>query len=214
MQKITSTCTTVGYLVMGPIDNNVYFIDDGTGWIVVDPTCDADRIVDSLEGRPVDAIVITHGHWDHTGAAAALREATGAEVISSAVEEPYIDGRQSFGGHTMHGVACPVDRTVNDGDVLEIGNVKMQVIATPGHTPGGMCLFVDSADSQRGAPVLISGDTLFAGTHGRVDFRESDPVAMRESLVRLATLPEDTVVFPGHNDFSTIGREKAWLSRL
>lgn len=88
--------------------------------------------------------------------------------------------------------------------------MSWQVIATPGHTPGGVCYFLE-ADGREGAPVLLSGDTLFAGTHGRVDFPESNPAAMRESLRRLAELPAETIVLPGHNAFTTIARERSWL---
>ena len=211
--KIYGTCVPVSYIVMGMIENNVYIVDDSAGCFVVDPTCDVSRIITALDGRKPDAIVLTHGDWDHTGAAAELRESCGAIVIASSIETPCIDGSDSFRGHFKMAKPCPVDRMVEDGDTVEIGNMKWQVIATPGHTPGGMCLFLEPTEGQEGAPVLISGDTLFAGTHGRTDFAESDPAAMVTSLKRLAELPDETIVLPGHNNFTTIGREKRWLSR-
>lgn len=211
--QVNGTCVRISYIVMGMIENNVYIVDDGAGCFVVDPTCDASRIITALDGRKPDAIVLTHGHWDHTGVAADLRESYDAPVIATAIEAPYIDGSDSFRGHFKMAKPCPVDRKVEDGDSLEIGNMKWQVIATPGHTPGGMCLFLKPTDGQEGAPVLISGDTLFAGTHGRTDFAESDSAAMAASLKRLAELPDETIVLPGHNNFTTIGREKRWLSR-
>lgn len=209
--SVNGTCVPVEYLVMGPIENNVYIVDDGASRIVVDPSCHANRILDALDGRTVDAIVITHGHFDHIGAAAELREATGAPVIASAEDAPLITGEGGDAHHRRLVVPCTVDRTVADGDILEIGTMKWRVIATPGHTPGGLCFFLQPSDGQVGMPVLLSGDTLFAGTHGRTDFPESDPAAMSASLKRLAELPDETIVLTGHNDFTTIGREKRWL---
>ena len=210
---VKGACVPIECLVLGPIENNVYIVDDGTACFVVDPSCHAERILEAIGDRKVDAIVITHGHFDHTGAAAALREATGAPVIASAVDKPRVTGEGGEKRHRHLVTPCEVDRTVNDGDVLEIGSMAWRVIATPGHTPGGVCYFLESSDGQEGMSVLLSGDTLFAGTHGRTDFPESDPAAMRESLKRLAELPDDTLVLPGHNAFTTIAREKSWLVR-
>ena len=209
--QVKGGCVDVEYLVLGPIENNVYLIDDGATTFVVDPACNPQVILDALGERVPECIVITHGHWDHTGAAAALREATGAPVIASAADEGRITGERGEARHRRLTTPCTVDRTVGDGDVLEIGDMRWQVIATPGHTPGGLCFYLPSADGRSGAPVLISGDTLFAGTHGRTDFEESDPAAMRTSLKRLAELPDDTIVLPGHNNMTTIGRERRWL---
>ncbi len=211
--NVNGTCVPIEYLVLGPIENNVYIVDDGAGCFVVDPSCQTASILKALDGRTVDAIVITHGHFDHTGAAAELREATGAPVIASAADTPLITGEGGELRHRRLNTPCPVDRTLDDGDTLEIGNMSWQVIATPGHTPGGLCFFLNSPDAQQGAPVLLSGDTLFSGTHGRTDFPESNPADMTGSLKRLAELPDETIVLPGHNDFTTIGREKRWLSR-
>ena len=209
--QIESTCARVSCLVLGMIENNVYIIDDDGACFVVDPSCHAERILEALDGRMPEAIAITHGHWDHTGAAQALREATGAPVIASRVEAPFIDGRRTFDAHSARVEPCPVDRLVDDGDIIEIGTMKWQVIATPGHTPGGMCLFMEPDVAHVGAPILASGDTLVAGTHGRVDFPESSIEDMRTSLVRLSALPGETVVLPGHAGITTIARESGWL---
>ena len=202
---------SISYLIMGPIENNVYIIGDGETTFVVDPTCDADRIVQELGGRALDSIVLTHAHWDHCGAAKALRDATGARVIASEVDAPIITGERKLeAGHKAF-TPCPIDRPVSDGEVLGIGAMRWKVLVTPGHTPGSMCLFHDASEEGEGAPVLVSGDTLFAGAHGRTDFVGGDPAAMRESLTRLAALPDATIVLPGHNNPTTIAREKRWL---
>ena len=208
-------CVKLEALVMGPIQNNVYIVDDGTCVFVVDPTEDAKRIVEVLGGRTCVAIVLTHAHWDHVGAAKDLRELTGAPVMASALDAPYIDGSASLDPSHRGFDPCPVDRVLADGEFVEIGSCTWQVLLTPGHTPGSICLFLDPAKSPdpQGLPVLVSGDTLFAGAHGRTDFVGGDPAAMRESLKRLAELPEQTLALPGHNDLTTIGRELPWLSR-
>ena len=103
---------------------------------------------------------------------------------------------------------------VVDGEELVIGNMKWKVLETPGHTRGSICLFLDPqyGSDPDGAPVLISGDTLFHGAHGRTDFEGGNPADMIASLARLVYLPGDTVVLPGHNDITTIAGE-SWLSR-
>lgn len=200
-------------MVMGPIENNVYIVDDGAGCVIVDPTCEPERIAAAVGERAVDAVVITHGHWDHTGAAAALREKYGCPVIASAKDAESVMGGGNDPKHRMMCTPCEVDRTVSEGDVIDFGNTRWRVIETPGHTPGSVCFFIEPATGVEGAPVLISGDTLFAGTHGRTDFPGGDPAAMAHSLQRLAELPGETIVLPGHNSFTTIAREQRWLAR-
>ena len=204
--KVKGTCVPVEYLVLGMIENNVYIISDGAATIVVDPSCKADEILKAVGNRTVDAIILTHRHSDHVGAAKELRDKTGAMVIASAIDAPIITGEKKLPRFTP----CPVDHVVNDGDILKIGNMPWKVILTPGHTEGGICLFLDPrfGTNPEGAPVLISGDTLFCGSIGRVDFQGGDMNAMRKSLKRLAVLPDETVVLPGHNSTTKIGNER------
>lgn len=209
--RVEGGCLSIEFLVLGPIENNVYLISDGNATIVVDPSCEPEAIMAALGNRVPAAIVLTHRHWDHIGAAAALREQTGALVIASEADAPYITGEQVLPGVNTHGVApCPVDHAVNDGDVLEIGNMAWKVMLTPGHTPGSMCLYIDPrfGSNKEGAPVLIAGDTLFFGSIGRTDFEGGSMSAMRQSLKHLAVLPDNTVVLPGHAAQTTIGAER------
>jgi glyoxylase-like metal-dependent hydrolase (beta-lactamase superfamily II) len=156
--KIENFCVDVFGLVMGPIDNNVYLLTDGVGRIIVDPSCDAPRIVSELlpDGATLDAIVLTHAHWDHTGAAAKLRQLTGAPVYASAVDAPHIENPNP--GHTGRvSEACTVDVRVSDGSVIEAGNMRWKVLETPGHTKGSICLLCDGCVGEgRGVNSCVS----------------------------------------------------------
>lgn len=228
--EITGACVPIEFAILGPIENNVYFIGGSDALVVVDPTCHPDELLRVVGTRKVAAIVLTHDHWDHVGAAKALRDATGAPVIASAVDARTISGEKPVAHSHRSFEPCSVDQMVAEGDTVETGPMKWRVLETPGHTPGSICLFLDPqygsapggpAGSATGggatgsttgsAPVLISGDTLFRGTHGRTDFEGGDPAAMAKSLKKLALLPEDTIVLPGHNAPTTIGAERAWL---
>lgn len=216
MYRINGTCVTAGFMVMGPIQNNVYYITDGKATFVVDPTCDPDVLLQALGGVRLDAIVITHRHYDHIGAAARLRDLTGALVIASAEDAPFIAGElPDPDGHPATD-PCPVDQRVSDGDVVGIGGMAWRVIATPGHTPGSMCLYLDPqfGSNPQGAPVLISGDTLFQGTCGRTDFAGGSMDDMRHSLKKLATLPDATIVLPGHSGITAIGAERELFAHM
>lgn len=206
---IDGLCVDVSYIVQGPLGNNVYVVSDGVGTFVVDPSEDAHSIVDALEGRTLDAIVLTHSHWDHTGAAALLRQITGAQVLCGAadadqVEQPRPDGTSRTSS------PCPVDRRLTTGDVVRVGNMQWKVVETPGHSPGSICLFLvpPFGNHSDGLPVLISGDTLFAGSFGRTDFQGGSLKQMAKSMKKLAKLPDPVAVLPGHGGFTTIGNER------
>lgn len=157
LYETSGLCVDVEYMIMGVLANNVYIVSDGEGTMVVDPSCSADKILAALGERKLDVIVLTHSHFDHTGAAAELREATGAPVVASAVDAPLIE-EPCDEDLSTRGVPCPVDRTVSHGEVVEVGNMKWKVIATPGHTPGSICLFniPQFGNHPKGLPVLIS----------------------------------------------------------
>lgn len=218
MAEDTGACVPIECVVAGPLQNNIYLIGGADGLMVVDPGCEPQRILDAIGGRKVDAIVLTHGHWDHVGAAAALREATGAPVVAGAADAPVICGKAALDPSHRPFEPCPVDTAVHDGDTVEAGGGRWRVLETPGHTPGGICLFLDADEAEPvdgvhpdAFSVLVAGDTLFRGTHGRTDFEGGDPAAMERSLQRLAQLPPRTLVLPGHNDPTTIAAERRWI---
>lgn len=213
--KVDGLCVDVKFLVMGPLQNNVYVISDGKAAMVVDPSAHADVIMQSVGDLKVEAIVLTHSHWDHTGAAAELRGLTGAPVVASAEDAPYVEDPRE--GDTSHvGNPCKVDRIVASGDVVQVGGMQWKVIETPGHSSGSICLFCipQFGNHADGYPVLVSGDTLFAGTTGRTDFERGSDADMASSMKRLAMLPDDTVVLPGHNSLTTIGAERSTFARF
>ena len=132
--KVKGTCVDAAFLVLGGYQTNVYVVSDGSATFVVDPASDAKKIVAALGGRKLDAIVLTHRHSDHVGAAAELRSLTGATVIASAIDADMICGDKPVPRDDHQFPVCPVDQRVNHGDVVKIGNMPWKVIGTPGHT--------------------------------------------------------------------------------
>ena len=191
-------------LTLGALGTNCWLVDDGVGGpvLVVDPDAGADTIIEALEGASLAAIVLTHGHFDHIGAVRELIERTGARLMIHGDDADRLASAEGTGGALFgfHVTAPPPDRVLAEGDVVTAGGVRLEVIHTPGHTPGCISLVADGH--------LFSGDTLFAGSVGRTDFPGGDPAALRRSIARLAALPDDTRVHPGHGPETTIGRER------
>jgi hydroxyacylglutathione hydrolase len=196
-------------LVVGQLQVNCYIVgcEKTHQAAVIDPGDEAGRIVARLAqlGLSLKTIVLTHGHFDHLGAVRELRERTGAEVLVGAGEEALLGYLPEQAAHfRMPPVEHPGQvRTVRGGDVIPFGTLRLEVIATPGHSPGGISLY------QREAGVVFSGDTLFWGSVGRTDLPGCDHAALLRSLKSaLAALPDETRVLPGHEEETTIGLEK------
>ena len=212
---VTGACLDVEFLVLGPIENNCYFVSDGTSLVVVDPSCQVENIMKQLGGRKVDAIFATHHHHDHVGAMAELRRRTGASVYASAVDARIIENPDLYPSYGGKAPSCPVDHKLRDKDRVKVGSMNWQAILTPGHTPGGMCFYLSSefGNHPEGCDVLVSGDTLFCGSIGRTDFKGGSMADMQRSLRRLAQLPNNTLVLPGHNALTTIADEQSRVFR-
>lgn len=176
--------------------------------LVIDPGDDADRIL----ARAVEldlqviSVVITHAHWDHVNAAGPVAERTHAAIgmhpadLALLARTPDV----TFDRTGIRGPEPPrIDRPLSDGETLLIGDLRLEVLHTPGHTPGSICLL------ERSDGALFSGDTLMAGWVGRTDRPGGDQAAIRASLWdRLLTLPDETQVFAGHLESTTIGAER------
>lgn len=200
---------TFDVVVVGPLGVNCFVLGcevTGQG-VVVDPGGDVEQIMAVVSQRKltIGAIINTHGHFDHVGGNRRLQEMTEAELLIHPADEPLLDKVASVAG--MYGLQAEnspaPDRLLEDGMLLSFGNQQLRVIHTPGHTPGGCCLYLESEQK------LISGDTLFADGVGRTDL----PGGSHEQLVtsirsRLFTLPPQVQVWPGHGPATTNGHEQ------
>ena len=185
-------------MVLGPLATNCYILWDEQTMeaAVIDPGASGQKIADFLtaNGLTLRMILLTHSHYDHIGGLRQLHELTGAPVWVSKIDSADPAGM-------THGRLISTN-TYEDGDELTLGHIKIRVIATPGHTPGGVCLLAGDW--------LFSGDTLFAGSCGRTDFKGGDQQAMMASLRRLGQLPGNLRVLPGHMEESTLDEERKW----
>jgi glyoxylase-like metal-dependent hydrolase (beta-lactamase superfamily II) len=193
-------CVTVG-----PLQENCWIVSSGDRALVVDPGDEADRIVAALGDATVEAILLTHTHFDHVGAVAALARHTGAPVYCPEIEVPVL---QDINAYVFPGFgpfeSYDPEETVGGGERLTLAGVDIDVIFTPGHSPGHVSY------SIAGEKVLLDGDVLFQGSVGRVDLPGGDYRTLLDSIATLlSTLPDDTRVLPGHMGETTLGRERA-----
>ncbi len=195
-------------LPLGALDTNAYVVydPDSRQARVIDPADDATRLLAVLKEHVLrlQAVVLTHAHFDHMLAAEVVCQATGAPLwIGAGDADTIADPRRNLSGYFpgITPLSLTPDRLLQEGDRLSLGSQALAVMETPGHTPGCVCLYGDG--------VLLAGDTLFAGSIGRLDFPGGDAEAMRRSLARLMTLPADTRVLSGHGPATTIGHEIA-----
>jgi glyoxylase-like metal-dependent hydrolase (beta-lactamase superfamily II) len=187
-----------------------YLVGSGSAGdaIVIDPADDADLIIREARslGMEIRAIVNTHAHVDHVMGNAEMKARTGAPIILHEEDAELLVHQppemfRMFGGRP----SPPADKTLRDGDTISVGDLSLEVIHTPGHTPGGICLYMPGA--------VFTGDTLFVGGVGRTDLPGGSWAVLERSIrERLFTLPDETVVYPGHHygprPTTTIGTEK------
>ena len=195
-------------LSLGELDTNCYVVWDEAGHsLIIDPADEAGEILGLVEQEHlhVEVVVLTHAHFDHMLAAEAVCAATGAPLCVGAGDVPALgDPIRNLSGLSSPGASLTLasNCVLHEGDALAVGDMTFTVLETPGHTPGCICLLCDG--------VLFSGDTLFFGSIGRLDFPGGDATAMQRSLQRLMELPTVTVVYSGHGPSTTIRREKTY----
>jgi hydroxyacylglutathione hydrolase len=200
----------VRMFTVGPVAENCYLLrrDDSDRALIVDPGDEADRILAPVRelGLTVEAILITHCHFDHIGAVAPVARETGATVYCPEIEAPvladimsWVPGR-AFGPYESY----DADETLSGGETLGLAGIELDVLFTPGHSPGHVTY------SVRGEDAVFSGDVLFQGSVGRVDLPGGDWETLLESIRSIVdTHPAETAVYPGHMGTTTLGAERS-----
>jgi len=197
-------------LVLGPIRTNCYIVYNSQTMegMLFDPASESDKIKEFLEAGDISlkAIFLTHGHFDHIGGATKYQRLYNVPLYCHEDEEDIVTSLElnlalAFGDNAS---AVP-DELLKDGQILDMCGFKVKVIHTPGHTKGSCCYLIKSDEEE----VLISGDTLFAGSHGRVDFPTGSMAQLTRSITeKLLCLDETMLVLPGHEFETTIGEER------
>jgi glyoxylase-like metal-dependent hydrolase (beta-lactamase superfamily II) len=198
-------------LILGAYETNCYVLRKSSaanGCVVVDPGLEVEQLLDFIKRHKLNpaAVVLTHGHIDHIGGVGGLRDNyPDVRVYIHKLDAKMLENSYS-NLSTMMGAAFstePADFSLEDGRVIEQAGVKLQVLHTPGHTPGGICLY------SKDEGTVFTDDTLFAESIGRTDFPGGSLEQLLKSVrEKLFTLPDDTIVYPGHGPSTTIAQEK------
>ena len=183
-------------LPLGDYQTNTYIVENGGHCVIIDAGYHPETILRFLNDHDLtaDAILLTHGHFDHVGAVRDLAAELGCPV--------YLHEKELSMPPMMTAGPLYYTHTYGEGDRLQLAGLAFRVLHTPGHTPGSVCLMAENH--------LFSGDTLFAGSCGRTDFPGGDWATIRKSLTRLAGMENDYLVHPGHGESTTLAREKQY----
>jgi hydroxyacylglutathione hydrolase len=201
----------VRMFTVGPVQENCFVVRprDSLTAVIVDPGDEPERLLDAIDKlgvETVEAILVTHTHFDHVGAVAPVAKATGAPVYCPELETHVLANIMDYVPWPGFGPfeSYEAEETVSAGETLELAGLTFEVLFTPGHSPGHVTYAV------RGEDALFSGDVLFQGSVGRVDLPGGDwPTLLRSIDSLVQAFPEQTVVYPGHMGITTLGRERA-----
>lgn len=207
MEVYSGMSMVVKSMVLGPIMTNTYIVydDELKKAVIIDPADSADEIKRKIAeyGVTVEAIFLTHGHFDHIGAVDELRDSYNVKVYAYETEKEVLNSDANAASMIGKRMSIEADEYLRDLQTLTIGGIKYQVIYTPGHTIGSCCYYV--ADEK----ILFSGDTMFCQSYGRTDFPTGSYSALMDSIKgRLLKLDDDVKVYPGHNEETKIGFER------
>jgi glyoxylase-like metal-dependent hydrolase (beta-lactamase superfamily II) len=200
---------------LGPIQANCFILgcEETRKAVVIDPGDNVDQILTTLanDQLTVEHIINTHGHFDHVGANKRLKDVTGADILIHSADAAMLSQLSaSAAAWGMRAENSPAaDRQLEDGDTITFGTHTLKVLHTPGHTPGGICLYTEYENDGTLHRAVFVGDTLFAGSIGRTDFPGGSFDTLINSIrTKLFALDENVTVYPGHMGNTTIGTEK------
>ena len=189
--------------VLGLLHNNTYLAidEESKKCFIVDPSTPSEKVAEYIEtnGLTLEAVLITHGHFDHIGGAAYFKNKFGAKIYMSKEDEDFIDNPLKIGRKYER---FDIDIYVKDGDVLDLCGQKIRVIATPGHSAGGVCYVLDDS--------VFCGDTVFYESYGRYDLRGGDFKTLCNSVKKILSMEGDYRLFCGHGEITTTAHERQW----
>ena len=188
--------------VLGLLSNNTYLVEneEEKTCFIVDPSTESDKLTDYIDNNnlKLEGILLTHGHFDHIGGVARLKDKYGAKVYMHEMDIEFIDNPLDFGRKFSK---FTVDKTVSDGDIIKICNSEIKVIHTPGHSQGGVCYICDN--------VIFCGDTIFRDSYGRYDLRGGDFAILQNSIGKIFDIQGDYILLCGHGPSTTLAYERA-----
>jgi glyoxylase-like metal-dependent hydrolase (beta-lactamase superfamily II) len=191
--------------VVGPLEANCYILynPDVREGLIIDPGADDERLIKFIkrEKISINYIINTHGHPDHTGANRKVKEFTNAPILIHQYDAPMLGKDENILPFIfpLGYSSPPADSFLKDGDLIECAGMKLKVLHTPGHTPGGISLLTDDS--------IFTGDTLFSGSIGRSDLPGGSQEVLLNSINRILSLDENLIVYPGHGPSTTVGQE-------